>query len=102
MIDIWNRGIEDFLLSAGTTVLAYKGGLTINGQQPDFRFDDPFYGGASSYGTDIIPIGNFTGWGYPSILIADQTAFMTGDIITAVIFIQYRKRAERFMQRIFR
>ena len=87
MIDVWDRGIEDFLLSAGTTVLVYKGGLTINGQHPDFRFDDPFYGGASSYGTDIIPIGNYTGWGNPSILITDPSGSYDGGYNNGGVFL---------------
>ena len=88
LIDVWGRGIQDILLGvAQGTVLVYKGGESINGQHPDFRFDDPFYGGASSYGTDIIPIGNYTGWGNPSILITDPSGSYDGGYNNGGVFL---------------
>ncbi len=87
LIDVWGRKIEDFLLAAGSTVLVYKGGENINGQQPDYRFDDPFPGGASEYGDKIFNVGNFTGWGYPSILITDYDGSYGGEQENGGVFL---------------
>ena len=70
-----------------SAVLVYKGGERINGQQPDFQFDDPYWSGASTYGTNIVTLENFTGLGYPSILITDPDGYYDGGYENGGVFL---------------
>ena len=66
--------------------MVYKGGDTIDGQNPSFHF--PVHGPRNSViRKQIFPIGNFSGRGYPSILITDHNGSYDKDIRTAVIFV---------------
>ena len=63
----------------------YKGGDSINGQIPSFQFHNPeIWTPDDKYGTNIVPIGNFSGRNYPSILITDPLGDYGGESNGAV------------------
>jgi hypothetical protein len=90
-IDADGDGVDDIFLSGydndykpsfkiNTTIFVYKGGANID-KLPTYYFHRPFQTNSSTFGTQMIDVGDVTGNKYHSLLVNDPDAYMGGGAI---------------------